>query len=198
MNILQLHNELIPNISFYLPIFDINYLICSHSKFSNSFDFDWSQYLNYHFGVNVNLSKNDVKLYSKYFIEELYSYYFIEAILANPNNLSSSDIDYYQYKFSITYTQINKKLLLTSNIIKLYKNDILYNQLIKNNKPIFLSRGDLIADSIHGTIVKIKEVLTRYLGNIIIIERDIFGVEILSTIASISNLYRDQFLVIMI
>lgn len=179
MNILRLPDELIPNIALFLSLFEINNLLRTHSKFNNSFNFNWNQYFKYHLGIDIILNKFDLITYSHHLIEHFNHYY--------KNNHNSYILN--QIIRGLLKTRLIGKLLLINKVVLRYRNNDLYNKLIRNGSPIFRYRKDFIEPYVGWTSATTKGIFSKYLGKVVIIadqlvisKNDAFGYEALNMI----------------
>lgn len=201
MDILQLHNELISHILLCLSPNDIYNLICAHSKFNNVFN--WNLYFKYHLDININLSKKDLLIYNEYFVSCLNDYYFYNYVVNNHNESLESDIEYYQYGENRSRSELKEKLLFINRVVGEYKDNELYQKLIKKNKPVFLRRNDLIDKYIGWTAVNTQRILDLNIQKVIIIDEqlnlninDAFGHEAVYIIKSyLSNSHSDYIII---
>lgn len=205
MDLLQLPDELIPNISLYLPLTDVNNLIRSHVKFVNGLDFNWNLYIKIHLSIDVKLDKNDIITYSELFIEDWSNHYFIPAILSNLIGLDADDISFYEHRQRTNNKNLKRKLLGISDLIEQYKNCSFYHRLFQNNAPIFLYRQYFIAQYVGHSAIKTKGILNDNLGKIIVIkdklvinDHDDFGQEVMDTIKTFVQSHQKEIIVIMI
>ena len=130
-----LPRELIPKITIYLTPINIANLSYSCSKFSNVFDFDWKEYFYYHLGEEFVLNKEIIVPFNKRFIEKF------NQLQPLPFNFS-----FLKYLFTnrdILREEIRKELTIITKIHLDYKDNIVYNKLIKMNKPIIFTQEDI-------------------------------------------------------
>lgn len=201
---LSLPDELIPDISFYLSLLDIYNLTRSCKKFVNSFNIDWNQYFRYHLNIDFKLNKADIINYSSFFIKKLNHYQFLKFIISNDVWCSSSNNDHYQKEIAAIKINLDKILIIIDKMIDEYKDNLLYNKLIKGQKPVFLHRSDFIGKYAGNTSYKTKRVLTKHLEKIVVIEHnelytdDVFGREALDMILKFSADHYNKILIILI
>lgn len=166
---LQLLDELIPNISIYLQLHDINNLIRSGKKFNNALNIDWNRYFRYHLNIDIKLGKNNVIYYSPYFIGYLNSYYFYNYIVQSG---PEEDLDYHKYHSRSNKEIVCKRLMTISKFVKKYEHNSLYNQILEKQKPVLFHRLDFIEKFVGWTAAETKKILIKNMGKIIIIENN--------------------------